>query len=93
MAALVWVMIGLAIWHFTVYLPDHFWGGIAGANDGAILGSVLGGLLLHAFTVPGRHAVDLMTSVEAVPGTLIGMGVVYALGLRQERAERALPAG
>ncbi len=92
MAALVWVMIGLALWHFTVYLPDHFLGGIAGAFVGAILGSVIGGLLLHGFSVPGRDAVDLMTSVEAVPGTVIGMGIVYALGLRQERAEAALHA-
>ncbi len=92
MGALVWVMIGLALWHFTVYLPDHFLGGIAGAFVGAILGSVIGGLLLHAFTVPGRDAVDLMTSLEAVPGTLIGMGIVYALGLREERASAGLPA-
>lgn len=92
MGALVWVMIGLALWHFTVYLPDHFLGGIAGAFVGAILGSVLGGLLLHAFTVPGRDAVNLMTSLEAVPGTLVGMGIVYALGLRQERVEAAVPA-
>lgn len=92
MGALVWVMIGLALWHFTVYLPDHFLGGIAGAFVGAILGAVIGGLLLHGFTVPGRDDVDLMTSLEAVPGTLIGMGIVYSLGLRQERTETAAPA-
>jgi hypothetical protein len=89
MAALVWVMIGLALWHFTVYLPDHFLGGIAGAFVGAIFGSIIGGLLLHAFSVPGRDAVSLTTALEAVPGTLVGMGIVYALGLRQERTERA----
>ena len=89
MAALVWVMVGLALWHFTVYLPDHFLGGIAGAFVGAILGSVIGGLLLHGFHVPGRNAVDLVTFFEAMPGTLIGMGVVYALGLREERHSAA----
>lgn len=87
MAALVWVMVGLAVWHFTVYLPDHFWGGIAGAFGGAILGSLLGGLLLHGFSIPGRDAVDLQTFFEALPGTAIGMGVVYFEGLRRERAE------
>jgi len=24
MGALVWVMIGLALWHFTICLPDRF---------------------------------------------------------------------
>lgn len=92
MGALVWVMIGLALWHFTVYLPDHFWGGIAGAFVGAILGSLLGGLIIHAFSVPGRNDVSITTAVEAVPGTLIGMGIVFALGLREERRNPAVPS-
>lgn len=89
MAALVWVMVGLAIWHFTVYLPDHFWGGIAGAFVGAIVGSVLGGLLLHGFAIPGREDVDLQTFFEAIPGTAVGMAVVYVVGLRREREDAA----
>ena len=28
-------MMGLAIWHFTIFLPDRFWGGIVGAFLGA----------------------------------------------------------
>ena len=31
MAMVVWVMMGIAVWHFTVFLPDRFWGGIVGA--------------------------------------------------------------
>ncbi len=31
MAALVWVTTGMAIWHFTVFLPDRYWAGIVGA--------------------------------------------------------------
>ena len=31
MTLLVWVMMGIAIWHFAVFVPDHFWGGIVGA--------------------------------------------------------------
>ena len=86
MAVLVWVMVGLAIWHFTVYLPDHFWGGIAGAFVGAIVGSVLGGLLIHGLGVPARADVDLLTFFEAMPGTAVGMAVVYFEGLRLERS-------
>ena len=36
MGVLVWVMVGLAIWHFTMFLPDRFWGGIVGAFLGAL---------------------------------------------------------
>ena len=31
MGLVVWVMMGIAVWHFTVFLPDRFWGGIVGA--------------------------------------------------------------
>ena len=38
MGLLGWVMMGLAIWHFTIFLPDRFWGGIVGAFLGALIG-------------------------------------------------------
>ena len=85
MAALVWVMVGIALWHFTIFLPDHFWAGIVGAFVGAVLGALVFGLLVHGFSVPGNDDVSLLTALEALPGTAIGMGVVYWLGLRQER--------
>ena len=28
---LVWGMMGIAVWHFAVFVPDRFWGGIVGA--------------------------------------------------------------
>ena len=43
MGALVWTMVGLAIWHFTIFLPDRFWGGIVGAFIGALFGSIFVG--------------------------------------------------
>ena len=52
MAALVWVMMGLALWHFTIFLPDHFWAGIVGAFLGAVLGSLIFGFVIHGFTRP-----------------------------------------
>ena len=54
MGLLVWVMVGLALWHFTVFLPDHFWSGIVGAFLGALVGSVLFGLILNGGSVPAR---------------------------------------
>ena len=92
MGLLAWVMMGLALWHFTIWLPDHFWGGIVGALVGAIAGAVLGGLIIHGFTIPGRNATHLTTALEAIPGALIGMALVYFEGIRRERAQRTAPA-
>lgn len=89
MGLLVWVMVGLALWHFTVFLPDHFWGGIVGAFLGALVGSVLVGLIIHAGSVPGQDDTDLLTGLEAVPGAVLGMAVAYFAGLRQERQAAA----
>jgi hypothetical protein len=84
--ALAWVMMGLALWHFTVWLPDHFWGGIVGAFIGALVGGVLFGFIVSGFDVPGRHATTVGTALEAIPGALIGMAIVYFEGIRRERA-------
>ena len=83
MAALVWVMVGLAIWHFTIFLPDRFWGGIVGAFLGALLGSFIFGLLINGFTVPGQNDTELITAIEAVPGALIGIAIAYFEGVRR----------
>lgn len=87
MALLVWVMVGLALWHFTIFVPDHFWGGIVGAFLGALFGSVLFGLIVHGFSMPGRDDVDLLTAAECIPGTLLGLAAVYAFGLSREKRD------
>ena len=91
MAALVWVMVGLALWHFTVFLPDHFWSGIVGAFVGAVVGSFLFGFLVNGLHVPGQNDTDLLSAIEAIPGALIGMAVVWWIGVRQEQ-QAAHPA-
>ncbi len=88
MGALAWVMMGLALWHFTIWLPDRYWGGIVGAFLGALAGATASGVIINSIIngvlVPGRHATHLSTSLEAIPGALIGMGVIYALGIYYE---------
>lgn len=86
MGLLAWIMMGLALWHFTIWLPDRSWGGIVGSLLGALAGAVLFGLIIHGFTIPGRHATDIATALEAIPGALIGMALVYAEGVRRERS-------
>ena len=86
MGALVWVMVGLAIWHFTVFVPDRFWGGIVGAFVGALIGSIVVGLAVSGLSVPGRDDTDVVTVLYAIPGALIGLAVVYLEGMRRENA-------
>ena len=68
MGMLAWVMMGLAIWHFTIFLPDRFWGGIVGAFLGALIGAVLFGLLVNGFTVPGQDDTTLVDRARGDPG-------------------------
>src|SRR3712207_1600898 len=87
MGLIAWVMMAIAIWHFTVFLPDRFWSGIVGAFIGAVIGAVIFGLAIHGFSVPGRDDTDLLTTLEAIPGTILGLAVTWFIGVRQERAE------
>ena len=89
MGMLAWVMMGLALWHFTIFLPDRFWGGIVGAFLGALIGAVVFGLIVNGGTVPGESDTHLLTALEAVPGTLIGLAAVYYEGIRRENVARA----
>lgn len=86
MGMLAWVMMGLALWHFTIWLPDRYWGGIVGAFLGALIGAAICGLAINGFSIPGRHDTHLSTALEAIPGALIGVAVIYLLGARRERA-------
>ena len=86
MAALVWVMMGIALWHFAIFVPDHFWSGIVGAFVGAVIGALLFGFLVHGLTVPGQNDTDLINALEAIPGAIAGMAVVYFIGLRDAAA-------
>jgi hypothetical protein len=83
MGILTWIMMGLAIWHFTVFLPDRYWGGIVGALLGAVTGAVVVALVINGFVVPGRHDTHLITAIDAIPGALIGIAAIYAEGVRR----------
>jgi hypothetical protein len=86
MAILVWVIMGIALWHFTVFLPDRFWQGIVGAFLGAIAGAILSGAIAQIASGRSVGDTDVGTALVAIPGTLIGIAVIYLIGLRQEQA-------
>ncbi len=82
MAALVWFTMGVALWHFTVFVPDRFRGGIVGAFLGAATGALVSGAIAQVALGQGIGETDVATALYAVPGTLLGLGVVYLSGLR-----------
>jgi hypothetical protein len=89
MAMLVWSMVGLAVWHFTVFLPDDFYGGIVGAFVGAVIGSIVFGIIVNAGSIPGQAGTDLITGVEGIVGAVIGLAVTWWLGKREIRQQQA----
>ena len=87
MGALAWVMMAIAIWHFTVFLPDRFWGGIVGAFIFSILGALVFGFAIHALDVPGQDDTSIVTALEAIPATALGLAVSWVIGVRSENAQ------
>ena len=83
MAMFAWIMMGLAIWHFAIFLPDRFWGGIVGAFLGALVGAVVFGLIVNGFTIPGEHDTHVLQAVEAAPGAIAGIAAIYVEGVRR----------
>jgi len=88
MSMVVWVMMGIAIWHFTVFVPDRFWGGIVGAFVAAIIGAALFGFLVSGLTVPGRNDTELLQALIAIPGSLLGLAACWLYGSRNEDERR-----
>ena len=55
----------------------------------AMLGWVMMGLAIYAikyssFRVPGEKTTDVAVVLYAVPGALIGIAIVYLIGMRRE---------
>jgi len=93
MGALAWTMMGLALWHFTIFIPDRFWAGIVGAFLGSVFGAILFGLVVNGFSVPGQDDTNILTVLQAVPGSILGVGLVYWIGDRRERRNETGLAG
>jgi ABC-type Mn2+/Zn2+ transport system permease subunit len=85
MALVVWFTMGIALWHFTIFLPDHFWQGIVGAFLGSVLGAIVFGLVVETISGRGLGETDLATALTAIPGVALGLAVVYLIGARSER--------
>ena len=89
MSMVVWVMMGIALWHFAVFVPDRFWGGIVGAFLAAIAGAVLFGLLVAGLTHPRANDTGLEQALIAVPGAVLGPRGCRGSTARAPRASTA----
>jgi hypothetical protein len=85
MSLVVWIMMGIAVWHFTVFVPDRFWGGIVGAFIAASVAAALFGFAVNGATVPGQNDTDIVQALIAIPGSVIGLAVSYWYGARADR--------
>jgi hypothetical protein len=86
MALLVWFTMGIALWHFTVFLPERFWQGIVGAFLGSTIGAVVFGAIIEIASGKGLGNTALTTALTAIPGVVIGLAVVWVIGVRAEQA-------
>lgn len=80
MGMLAWVMAGLAVWHFTIWLPDWAWGGIVGAFIGAVVGAAVFGFVVNGFSIPDENATTIITAFEGIPGAILGIAVMMGIG-------------
>jgi len=85
MAILVWITLGVALWHFTVFVPDKFVGGIIGAFLAAAAGAVVSGALWQIAQGDSLGQTDVLTFLAAVPGCLIALAITYVIGSRDPR--------
>jgi hypothetical protein len=84
MSVLVWAMVGIALWHFTILVPDKFHGGIVGAFLAAFGGALVTGFLLPTPGVPLDNPPGVGEALWPIPGALLALGLSYAYGARRE---------
>jgi uncharacterized membrane protein YeaQ/YmgE (transglycosylase-associated protein family) len=88
MSVFVWVMIGVALWHLAVLVPDRFYGGIVGALVAAVAGALVSGYLLPAPGIPLDNPPGVSEALWPLPGSLIALLAAYRYGAKRERTGR-----
>jgi hypothetical protein len=73
MSVFVWTMAGLAIWHFAIFVPDRFVGGIAGAFLTAWLGALASGFAIEGLRLPDDNPPGIIHVLYALPGSVLAL--------------------
>jgi hypothetical protein len=84
MSVVVWTIIGIALWHFAVLVPDRFVGGIIGAFIAAVLGALASGYALPEPGVSSANPPGLAAALAAIPGSLAALAACWWIGARRE---------
>ena len=84
MSILIWAMVGIAVWHFAVLVPDRFWGGIIGAFLAALVGAFASGFALPTPGIPLDNPPGLSEALWPLPGALLALVASYLYGARRE---------
>lgn len=88
MSLFVWAMMGIAIWHFTVFVPDKFWGGIVGAFVVSTIGASVVGFMIAGFQIVGRSDLEITAAFEAIPGAILALAASWFYGRHLEEHPR-----
>jgi hypothetical protein len=83
MSVVVWSMVGIALWHFTVLLPDRFAGGIIGAFLAALVGALATGYALPSPGICSENPPGLAEGLWAIPGSIFALALSYLWGSRR----------
>jgi hypothetical protein len=85
MALFVWIAVATALWHFTIFVPDRFPGGMVGAFACANAGALIAGVTSNGLSMPPLAEVSHADAVIGAVGGLLGLAAAYAYGARSER--------
>jgi hypothetical protein len=86
----VWTMIGVAVWHACVLVPDRFYGGIVGAFAAAVGGALVSGYLLPEPGIPPHNPPGLAEALWPIPGSVAALLATYFYGAHRERSEATM---
>ena len=87
MSVFVWVMIGVALWHLSVLVPDRFYGGIIGALIAAVAGALVSGYLLRSPGIPAHNPPGVTAAVWSIPGSLVALLGTCLYGARRDHLQ------
>lgn len=85
MSVFVWVMMGIAVWHGCVLVPDRFFGGLVAAFTAAVAGAVVSGFLLPTPGIPPHNPPGLVQALWPLPGCLLALALLWIYGSHKER--------
>ncbi len=83
MSVLVWSMTGIAVWHFAVFVPERFVGGIVGAFIASWIGALIFGVITRLATGGDFAHADIATMFEAAVGAVIALAISWQIGSRR----------